>query len=83
VFPAPDRFDIERTPNEHLAFGRGVHFCLGAPLARLEARIATQTILRRTKGTRPDPEGVRERVDNALFRGWKRFPVVVELADAA
>jgi cytochrome P450 len=83
VFPDPDRFAIARTPNEHMAFGRGIHFCLGAPLARLEARIATQTILRRTKITRPDPEGVRERVDNALFRGLKRFPVVLELADAA
>ena len=77
VFPDPDRFDIERTPNGVMALGRGIHFCLGAPLARLEARIATQTILRRTKVTRPDPDGVRERVDNALFRGLKRFPVVV------
>jgi cytochrome P450 len=56
---------------------------MGAPLARLETRIATQTTLRRTKITRPDPHGVPERVDNALFRGLKRFPVVVELADVA
>jgi cytochrome P450 len=80
VFPDPDRLNIERTPNDHMAFGQGIHFCLGAPLARLEARIATQTILRRTKITRPDPHGVWERVDNPFFRGLKRFPVVVERA---
>jgi cytochrome P450 len=66
-----------------VSVGRGIHFCLGAPLDRLEARIATQTILRRTTVTWPGPDGVRERADNALFRGWKRFPVVVKLADAA
>ncbi len=79
VFPDPNRFDIERTPNDHMAFGQGIHFCLGAPLARLEARIAALTILRRTKITRPDPKGVPERVDNALFRGMKRLPVQFEL----
>ncbi len=46
-FPAPDTFDIHRTPNRHLAFGYGIHFCLGAPLARLEARIAIETMLAR------------------------------------
>jgi cytochrome P450 len=45
VFDDPDRFDMERTPNRHAAFGHGVHFCVGAPLSRLEARLAFPALL--------------------------------------
>jgi cytochrome P450 len=49
-FPDPDSFDIEREPNRHLAFGHGIHFCVGAPLARLEARIALPMMLEQLRG---------------------------------
>ncbi|MFO7250293.1 MAG: cytochrome P450 [Actinomycetes bacterium] len=54
-FPDPDTFDPSRTPNPHLAFGHGVHFCLGAPLARLEGRIALNILLDRVDPLRTDP----------------------------
>src|ERR671921_739144 len=47
VFPEPQRFDLHRRPNPHLGFGHGVHFCLGAPLARLEARVALRLLFER------------------------------------
>jgi cholest-4-en-3-one 26-monooxygenase len=50
VFAEPDRFDIARTPNDHLAFGYGTHFCLGAPLARLESKHVLAEVLRQLDG---------------------------------
>jgi cytochrome P450 len=51
-FPNADTFDIRRTPNRHIAFGHGIHFCLGAPLARLEAKIALTLLLERFQDIR-------------------------------
>ncbi len=73
VFPGGDRFDVGRTPNEHLAFGAGEHFCLGASLARLEIRIIFEEIIRRL----PDIElaGPVRRLRSNFINGFKEIPV--------
>jgi cytochrome P450 len=57
AWPLPDSMDIGRSPNKHLAFGHGIHACVGAPLARVEARIALASLLSRfpTCGSRRRP----------------------------
>ena len=75
-FPAADRFDPARTPNRHLAFGHGVHFCLGAPLARLEATLALGAVLDRLPHLRVAPGTVLEPVQSQIVSGVKRLPVL-------
>jgi len=73
VFPDPQRFDVGRTPNEHLAFGIGPHFCLGANLARLEIRVMFEELLRRLPDMRL--AGPVERLRSNFINGIKRMPV--------
>ena len=72
----PDRFDIHRDIGQHLAFGYGIHFCLGAALARLEGRIALDEML----GRFPEWDVDLDRASLAptsTVRGWETLPVIV------
>ncbi|MDM3975385.1 cytochrome P450 [Mycobacterium marseillense] len=71
----PDRFDIHRSVN-HLAFGRGTHFCLGAALARLEGRVALEEILKRWPDWTVDLDNA-VRAPTATVRGWDSMPTVL------
>ncbi len=73
-FPDPDRLDISRQDNRHLAFAWAAHFCFGAPLARLEGYVAFETMLRRMPNLRLEPGPARWRA-NLGFRGLTTLPV--------
>jgi cytochrome P450 len=75
-FDDADRLDVGRTPNRHLSFGQGIHYCLGAPLSRLEGQIAIGTLLRRAPGLRLGvaPEQLRWR-GGFILRGLESLPV--------
>jgi len=75
-FVEPDKLDITREPNRHLAFGQGAHYCLGAPLARMEGQIALTTLLDRMPNLRlrNAPEALRWR-KGLFLRGLERLPL--------
>jgi cytochrome P450 len=73
-YPDADRFDIHREIDHHLAFGYGIHFCLGAALARLEARVALDEVLKRFPFWEVDRENAVQ-ARTSTVRGWERLPV--------
>jgi cytochrome P450 len=75
-FPDPDRFDVCRTIDHHLSFGYGLHFCLGAALARMEGRVALEEVLDRFPSWELDEAGA-ERAHTSTVRGYHRLPVRV------
>ncbi len=74
-FPAAETFDIHRMPNRHIAFGHGIHFCLGAPLARLEGKIVLETMLERLPNMQRKRHVPLERTDSFFLYGVKHLPI--------
>jgi cytochrome P450 len=78
VFDRPEVFDIARTPNKHLGFGQGIHYCLGAPLARLETRIALKNLLEHSPNLRLAVKPEELKVQNVpLWHRYERLPVTL------
>ena len=76
-FPDPDRFDIHRSPNRHLGFGFGIHLCLGAALARLEAQIALSLLLARFPHMRRDESRPLQLRSSYLVYSLETYPVIL------
>jgi len=77
-FPSADSFQVERSPNRHLAFGHGIHFCLGAPLARLEARIVLAALFERLGELQVDSGTPLEALPGTIVYGVKSLPVTFD-----
>ncbi|MGZ4692113.1 MAG: cytochrome P450, partial [Acidimicrobiales bacterium] len=74
-FPNGDQFDIRRKIDHHLSFGYGLHFCLGAALARLEGRVALDEVLQRFPSWEVDWDNAVQ-ARTSTVRGWERLPVI-------
>jgi len=75
AFANADEFQLQRTPNHHLAFGHGVHFCVAAALARLEGLVAFETLTSRLPDLRLVPEQLLTHIPTLLFRGYEKLEV--------
>ncbi len=76
-FEDPDRFLMSRPDNKHLAFFHGIHFCVAAPLGRMEGQVVFDYILRNFPEIRPGAEPAERRASNSISRGWVSRPVVL------
>lgn len=76
-FAEPERFDITRTPNKHVAFGHGIHFCIGAPLSRMEASVALPLILKQLPHLRVERERAKLFEGRFLF-GFSSLPITFD-----
>jgi cytochrome P450 len=78
VFPDPERYDLDRDTTKLISFGNGRHFCMGAPLARLEARIGLGELVKRVASYEVDPSGMA-RVHSINVRGFATLPTKVTI----
>jgi len=76
-YPDPDRFDVRRRIDTHLSFGQGIHFCIGASLARLESRVALEETFKRFPAWGFD-EARGTRLHTSTVRGWSRVPITLQ-----
>jgi cytochrome P450 len=81
VFDDPDRFDLRRSPNSHLSFGFGIHFCLGASLARMELRVGIEELLRKAPRYRLLTDRL-DRLPSDTNRGFGKLPTLIESVPA-
>jgi cytochrome P450 len=79
-FAEPERFDITRTPNRHVAFGHGIHFCIGAPLSRMEASVALPMIIKQLPNLRVVHDDSPELFEGRFLFGFKRLPIAFDKA---
>jgi len=80
-FPEPDRFDVARTDNRHVAFGYAAHFCFGAPLARMEGQVAFAALLRRLENIQLEPQDLVWRTNLGL-RGLNSLKVAFDIPES-